>query len=183
MRFVGEYPKINESSFCKFKSIGRRLYEYRPTTQKIKEFNPQEIDIPFPEKYLEDFTYTVGGFSFKVNGTNKRKEKLNPSSNLINFETNRTKHNFWNNDLKAYIEKLKQHFQQQQLQFLKEQKNYQEFPKKYKKVIYQEETESEPEFEEEEENEIESEQIEKKNNTKRKNRNIYDFINKKCREK
>ena len=88
MRFVGEYPKINESSFCKFKSIGRRLYEYRPTTQKIKEFNLQEIDIPFPEKYLEDFTYTVSGFSFKVNGTNKIKEKLNPSSNLINFETN-----------------------------------------------------------------------------------------------
>ena len=88
MRFVGEYPKINESSFCKFKSIGRRLYEYRPTTQKIKEFNLQEIDIPFPEKYLEDFTYTVSGFSFKVNGTNKIKEKLNPLSNLINFETN-----------------------------------------------------------------------------------------------
>ena len=27
-----------------------------------------------------------------------------------------------NNDLKAYIEKLRQHFQQQQVQFLKEQK-------------------------------------------------------------
>ena len=88
MRFVGEYPKINESSFCKFKLIGRRLYEYRPTTQKIKEFNLQEIDIPFPEKYIEDFTYTVSGFSFKVNRTNKRKEKLNPSSNLRNFEIN-----------------------------------------------------------------------------------------------
>ena len=37
-----------------------------------------------------------------------------------------------NTDLKAYIEKLKQHFQQQQVQFLKEQKNYyQESPKKY----------------------------------------------------
>ena len=94
-----------------------------------------------------------------------------------------------NTDLKWYIEKLKQHFQQQQLQFLKEQKNYQEFPKKYKKVIYQEETESEPEFEEEKENEIESKQIEKNKNkikkafSKRKNTNIYDFINKKCREK
>ena len=74
MRFVGEYPKINESSFCKFKSIGRRLYEYRPTTQKIKEFNLQEIDIPFPEKYLEEF-HTVRRFSFKVNGTNKIKPK------------------------------------------------------------------------------------------------------------
>ena len=88
MRFVGRYPKINESSFCKFKSIGRRLYEYRLTTQKIKEFNLQEIDISFAEKYLEDFTYTVSRFSFKVNGINKIKEKLNPSNNLINFETN-----------------------------------------------------------------------------------------------
>ena len=88
MRFVGGHLKINEPQFCRFKSIGRRLYEYRPTTQKIKEFIPQEIDIPFPEKYMEDFTYTVSGFSFKVNGTNKIKENLNPSSNLINFETN-----------------------------------------------------------------------------------------------
>ena len=39
-----------------------------------------------------------------------------------------------NTDLKAYIQKLKQHFQQQQLQFLKEQKNYyQEPPKNIKK--------------------------------------------------
>ena len=62
MRFVGEHLKINESQFCKFKSIGRRLYEYRPTTQKIKEFITQEIDIPFSEKYIEDFTYTVSRF-------------------------------------------------------------------------------------------------------------------------
>ena len=94
-----------------------------------------------------------------------------------------------NTHLKAYIEKLKQHFQQQQLQFLKEQKNYyQESPKKYKKVIYQEETESGPEFEEEEQEELESEQTDKKNKikkapSKRKNTNIFDFINKKCREK
>ena len=94
-----------------------------------------------------------------------------------------------NTDLKAYIEKLKQHFQQEQVQFLKEQKNYyQESPKKYKKVIYQEETESGPEFEEEEQEELESEQTDKKNKikkapSKRKNTNIFDFINKKCREK
>ena len=62
MRFVGEHLKINESQFFKFKSIGRRLYEYRPTTQKIKEFIMQEIDIHFPEKYIEDFTYTVSRF-------------------------------------------------------------------------------------------------------------------------
>ena len=39
-----------------------------------------------------------------------------------------------NTDLKEYIEKLKQHFQQQQVQFLKEHKNYyQECQKNIKK--------------------------------------------------
>ena len=65
-----------------------------------------------------------------------------------------------NRDLKAYIHNLK-HIQQQQVQFLEKQKNcYQ--PKKYKKVVYHEETESEPKFEEEEQEETESKVIEKK---------------------
>ena len=70
-----------------------------------------------------------------------------------------------NRELKAYIENLKQHIQQQQVQFLKKQRNYyhekKNTPKKYKKVVYQEETESEPEFEEKEQVESESKQIEK----------------------
>ena len=70
-----------------------------------------------------------------------------------------------NRELKAYIENLKQHIQQQQVQFLKKQRNYYQekknTPKKYKKVVYQEETESEPEFEEKEQVESESQQIEK----------------------
>ena len=84
--FIGE--KTIDPQFSKFKAIGRKLYEYRAPNQKISEYRTQEIDLPFPEKYIEEFTFTVSGFSFKVNGTNKRKEKLNPSSNLINFETN-----------------------------------------------------------------------------------------------
>ena len=95
-----------------------------------------------------------------------------------------------NRDLKAYIENLKQHFQQQQAQFLEKQKNYyRHTPKKYKKVVYQEESESEPEFEEEEQEESESELIEKKTkikkapSKKREGSNIYNYINKKCREK
>ena len=65
-----------------------------------------------------------------------------------------------NNDLKAYIEKLRQHFQQQ---LFKRTKNYyRKSPKIYKRVIFQDETESEPEIEEEEQEELESEQIEKK---------------------
>ena len=85
--FIGEKTNI-DSQFSKFKAIGRKLYEYRAPNQSTSEYRPQEIDLPFPEKYIEDFTFTVSGFSFKVNGTNKIKEKLNPSSNLINFETN-----------------------------------------------------------------------------------------------
>ena len=84
--FIGE--KTIDPQFSKFKAIGRKLYEYRAPNQKISEYRTQEIDLPFPEKYIEEFTFTVSGFSFKVNRTNKRKEKLNPSSNLINFETN-----------------------------------------------------------------------------------------------
>ena len=88
-----------------------------------------------------------------------------------------------NRDLKAYIKNLKQHFQQQQAQFLEKQKNYyRHTPKKYKKVVY-------PEFEEEGQEESESELIEKKPkikkapSKKREGSNIYDYINKKCREK
>ena len=84
--FIGE--KTIDPQFSKFKAIGRKLYEYRAANQKISEYRTQEIDLPFPEKYIEEFTFTVSGFSFKVNRTNKRKEKLNSSSNLINFETN-----------------------------------------------------------------------------------------------
>ena len=61
-----------------------------------------------------------------------------------------------NRDLKAYIENLKQRFQQQQANFLNQQKAFyskqNKTPKKYKKVVFEEENESEnePELEEEE---------------------------------
>ena len=89
-----------------------------------------------------------------------------------------------NRDLKAYIENLKQHFQKQQIDFLKQQKAYfskNNTPKKYKKIVFEEENESEnePEFEEEEESEneeiIEEPQIKK---AKKKKKNIFDYINK-----
>ena len=94
-----------------------------------------------------------------------------------------------NRELKAYIENLKQHMQKQQVQFLEKQRNYYQYkkptPKKYKKVVYQEESESEPEFEEEEQVESESEQIEKEPEIKKarsKKReaksNTFDYINK-----
>ena len=69
--FIGE-RKINPV-YSKFKTIGRKLCEYRTPNNQISEYTPQEIDLPFPEKYIEDFTYTVSGFLFNVNGTNKIK--------------------------------------------------------------------------------------------------------------
>ena len=77
--------------------------------------------------------------------------------------------------------------QQQQVQFLQKQKNYYQYkkptPKKYIKVVYQEQSEKDPEFEKEQV-ESESKQIAKepeiKKATSKKrngNTNIYDYIN------
>ena len=95
-----------------------------------------------------------------------------------------------NRELKAYIENLKQHMQKQQVQFLEKQRNYyqqkkKKIPKKYRKVVYQEESESEPEFEEEEQVESQSEQIQKEPEIKKApskkieaRTNIFDYLNK-----
>ena len=64
------------------------MYQYVAKNRSEVSSSTKDFDFPFPEKYIEDFTYTVSGFSVNVNGTNKIKEKLNPSANLMNFETN-----------------------------------------------------------------------------------------------
>ena len=82
--------------------------------------------------------------------------------------------------MKAYIENLKQHFQResqkQQLEFLKQQKTYynqpSSRPKKYKKVIFEEEEESENEPECEEEEELENEEIEQEPQIKKPKKTI-----------
>ena len=86
-----------------------------------------------------------------------------------------------NRELKAYIENLKQHFQKQQIEFLNQQQAFfskNKAPKKYKKVVFEEENESENEFEEEGESEneeiIEETQIKKA----KKNNNIFEYISK-----
>ena len=71
-----------------------------------------------------------------------------------------------NRDLKAYMENLKQHIQKQQTNFLEKQRNYyqqrkESTLKKYKKVVYEKDSESEPEFEQEEQEESEGEEVEK----------------------
>ena len=74
-----------------------------------------------------------------------------------------------NKDLKAYIENLKQRFEsmqhQKKVKFPEKQRTYyqQKIPtsKKYKKVVYDKESDSEPELEQEEEEEFENEEAEK----------------------
>ena len=80
--------------------------------------------------------------------------------------------------------------QQQQVQFLEKQRDYYQqkipTPKKYKKVVYEEENESESELEQEGDEEIESKEVEKEpkikkgSATKRKTsgNNVFDYINK-----
>ena len=111
------------------------------------------------EKNLEEY---------KIALDTKEKQLSDAKKILISAKQSYNKIVAENRDLKAYIENLKQHFQQQQAQFLEKQKNYyRHTPKKYKKVVYQEESESEPEFEEEEQEESESELIEKKTKIKK----------------
>ena len=52
MRFIAEKLYIDEPQFTKLKSLGRKLYEYRPITQNIKEFRLQETDLFFFQKNL-----------------------------------------------------------------------------------------------------------------------------------
>ena len=93
------------------------------------------------------------------------------------------------------MENLKQHIQKQQTNFLEKQRNYYQQQKKstlkkYKKVVYEEDSDSEPEFEQEEQEESESEEVEKKCKIKKaahKKRapsgsNIFDYINKNAKK-
>ena len=89
--------------------------------------------------------------------------------------------------MKAYINSLKAHIEKQQIQLLEIEKNkrYRKLnPKKYKKVVFEEEErESETELEQGQQEESESEEIEEKKSPSKKrtvNRNnIFDYINKK----
>ena len=77
-----------------------------------------------------------------------------------------------NKNLKAYISTLKEHIEKQQIQFIEKQKqtNYRyrkPIPKKYKKVIFEQESKSEPELEQEEEEKSESDKTERNKEIKK----------------
>ena len=132
------------------------------------------------EKNLEDYWE-----AFEI----KEKQLTDAKRILISTKQSFDKISKEKRDLKAYIENLKQHFQRenekQQLEFLKQQKAYYNRPtkpKKYKKVILEEEEQIENEQEFEEEEESENEEIEQEpqiKKAKRKNKsNIFEYINK-----
>ena len=153
------------------------IKEFRSRQQvKDEQINQLLADV---EKSLEEYKLAL---------ESKEKQLSDAKKILLSAKQSYDKTVAENRELKAYIENLKQHMQKQQVQFLEKQKNYNQYkkptPKKYKKVVYQEESEREPEFEEQEQVESESEQIEKEPEIKKApvkkrpaNSNIYDYIN------
>ena len=87
LKLVGVNKEIDEKHFNLSSALGRKSYEFQKKDNSV--LNYPINDFPFPDKYFpESFGYTLHGFSFIGNGTNDIKQKLNLSSNLINFESN-----------------------------------------------------------------------------------------------
>ena len=82
LKYIGEKTIINEKGFCEFNEIGRKLYEYRRNANDflIRDFTLQDLDWSFPEKFFNSVRYTIYGFTFTLNATNKIKRILNPSN-------------------------------------------------------------------------------------------------------
>ena len=156
----------------------------KKTRQQIKDEQINYL-LGDVEKTLEDYRQNI---------ELKEKQLSDAKKILLSAKQSHDKIVAENNELKAYIENLKQGFiglqqqqQQQKVQFLEKQRNcYQQkkpTSKKYKKVVYEEESESEPEpeQEEDEESENEAEAELKKTTPKRKTmieNDIFDYINK-----
>ena len=143
----------------------KNCYNFR-NQQKIKDeqINYLSGDL---EKNLEDYREAI---------EIKEKQLAEAKRILVAAKQSFDKVLKGNRDLKAYIENLKQHFQQQQINFLNQQKAFysrqNKTPKKYKRVEFEEENESEnePEFEEEEESE--NEEIVQEPKTKKSKKTI-----------
>ena len=160
----------------------------KKTRQQIKDEQINYL-LGDVEKTLEDYRQNI---------ELKEKQLSDAKKILLSAKQSHDKIVAENNELKAYIENLKQGFiglqqqqqqqqQQQKVQFLEKQRNcYQQkkpTSKKYKKVVYEEESESEPEPEQEEgeESENKAEAELKKATPKRKTtieNNIFNYINK-----
>ena len=117
---------------------------------------------------------------------NKEKQLVEAKRILIAAKQGFDKVSKENRDLKAYIEQLKSQFnqqnQRQQLEFLKQQKSR---PKKYKKVVLEEESENESENDTslEPEEIAEEPQVKKpKRKNKKSSSNVFEYINKNAKK-
>ena len=70
--------------------LGRKLYKYsRKGDQYTRNIHPKNLDSPFPGKYYRSIGFTVHGFLFTFkNAPNNLRAILNPSTDLINAESN-----------------------------------------------------------------------------------------------
>ena len=152
------------------------MNKVKKTRQQIKDEQINYL-LGDVEKTLEDYRRNI---------ELKEKQLSDAKKILLSAKQSYDKTVAENKELKAYIERLKQRFialqQQRQVQFLEKKST----PKKYKKVVYEEGSESEPEPEQEEDKESENEaelQI-KKTTPKRKTvgNNIFDYINKNAKK-
>ena len=87
---------------------------------------------------------------YKKNSRNKRQTAIRSKKNTARGKNSNETLTKEKKQLKEYIAKIKQQYKQQQQQehyFLQEQESFR--PKRYKKVVYEEATNSEPEIEEE----------------------------------
>ena len=125
---------------------------------------------------------------YKESLENKEKQFAEAKRILLSAKKSFDKLNQENRDLKEYIAQIKNQFQQenkkQQQEFLKQQQSFYENvkPKKYKKVILEEESENESEPKSEEETNFETEETEgtpqvKKPGKKNKSSNVFEYIN------
>ena len=89
LTFVGEKKEIDEVGFFDSK-FGRKPYEYlRKGDQNTRNIHPKDLDWLFPDKYYSSIGFTVRRFSFTFkNAPNKLRAILNPSTDLINTESN-----------------------------------------------------------------------------------------------
>ena len=155
-----------------------KIRKFNRTNQQIKEGQINFL-LEVVEKNLEEYKEAL---------ELKEKQLSDTKKIIISAKNSYDKTVAENKELKIYMQKIKQRFQQyqlqQQVQFLEDRKNYygKRSLKKYKKVVYEEDPDSEQELEEEEysaeeiEEELEIKKPRKKTG-KRKN-NIFDYINK-----
>ena len=91
LEYVGEFDTVNKVGFAEYPTVlGRKLYEYRKQASGLKTISMKTSnnDWPFPDTYFKSIGHTVRGFSFLFpNASDKLKENLLPSKNLLNIES------------------------------------------------------------------------------------------------